>query len=89
MNGNTVPRANPDIICQNVNYEMVLVSPQSGHYQVINQVGATIWGLIDGKRTISEIKRALVNQYDIPADQALQDILAFLTSLETRGLIKA
>ena len=54
----------------------------------LNDVGATIWGLIDGATTVDGIVAAVVSTFDVGADEARSDVLEFLGSLEQVGVIQ-
>jgi hypothetical protein len=48
----------------------------------LNEVGARIWELVDGKTKISEIKERLVEEFEVTAEEAEKDILEYMQQLE-------
>jgi hypothetical protein len=54
----------------------------------LNEVGATIWELIDGTATVDEIVSAVAREFEVGPDQAKTDVLEFVTSLAEAGLIR-
>ena len=54
----------------------------------LNEVGATIWELIDGTTTVDEIVSAVAREFEVGPDQAKTDVLEFVTSLAEAGLIR-
>ncbi|HOF21210.1 MAG TPA: PqqD family protein, partial [Bacteroidales bacterium] len=44
----------------------------------LNESGAFIWELIDGKRDIEEMIEALVSRYDTDRETASEDLLSFI-----------
>jgi hypothetical protein len=64
-----------------------LVLPDQGLVQVLNQVGASIWALVDGKRTARDIAAALCAEYEVDQEQAEADTLAFVAELEAKGIL--
>jgi hypothetical protein len=68
--------------------EAIILSLSSGVYYGLNEVGASIWNLIQRPRTIREIHEALLQDYDVEASQCEQDILTLLTELLEVGLIE-
>jgi len=54
----------------------------------LNEVGSTIWQLIDGKKSVSKIAQAVHSAYEVPLEEAGKDSLEFLNSLESAGLIR-
>ena len=82
-----VPVRNPEIIAKSADDEAVLVMPQKGQVKVVNQVGAVIWELIDGKRTIENIIDEIVSQFDVDPVTAESDVINFTTELYKREII--
>lgn len=68
--------------------EAVILSLNSGIYYGLNEVGASIWNLIQQPKTIKEIHETLLQEYDVEASQCEQDILTLLTELSEVGLIE-
>jgi hypothetical protein len=54
----------------------------------LNEMGTLIWGLIDGKNSLGQIADAICSAYDVTPEEAEKDVLNFLKSLETGGLIR-
>lgn len=53
----------------------------------LNDTGATIWGLLDGRRSVEQIAAVLAERHGAPPDQVLPDVIAFLEQLQERGLV--
>jgi len=53
----------------------------------LNEIGTMIWGLIDGKRSVSEIAEAVCNAYEVTPQAAEKDTLEFLNTLKEAGLL--
>lgn len=54
----------------------------------LNKVGSRIWELIDGKRKVKDIKKAIVDEFNVDEAKAEADIQKFLTQLEKIGAIR-
>ncbi len=54
---------------------------------LLDDVGAAIWALIDGKRDIQGLCDALCAEYDVARDKALADIEEFLDNLRLFGAV--
>jgi hypothetical protein len=82
-----------DLVTRDVAGEEIIV-PIKGHVGdlegvfTLNEVGAIIWRLIDGKTTISQLTQAVRDEYDVEASEAEKDVVDFLRSLEDAGLIR-
>jgi len=53
----------------------------------LNETGAYIWELIDGKRNTGEIIRALTHEYDIDNASAAKDVFLFLENMSNYLII--
>jgi hypothetical protein len=87
MNDQTVPDIAPEVIWRVVDDGAVLITPEAGKVRVLNEVGTAIWKLIDGRRSVAEIERALVGLYNIAQQTAHDDLYAFLDELTERRLV--
>jgi hypothetical protein len=82
-----------DLVTRDVAGEEIIV-PIRGHVGdlegvfTLNEVGAMIWRLIDGRTTGRQLMEAVRNEYDVEAAEAEKDVVDFLRSLEDAGLIK-
>ena len=47
----------------------------------LNEVGARIYDLVDGKRAVRDIIAAIVDEFEVSADQAQDDVTQFLEQL--------
>ena len=75
------------VVARIINGEAVIVLPDNGQVKVINEVGARIWELIDGKLTIRQISEVIYDEYEIDQEQAGRHTLEFICSLEESGIV--
>ena len=68
--------------------EAVIVLPSMGQVKVVNEIGAKIWSLADGTRTVREIASLICKQYDVESGIAQVDTLEFIDQLITRGILE-
>lgn len=83
----TIPTQNPNVLSRKADNEAVLVLPQQGKVKVLNEVGAAIWELIDGKRDIQKISEYISSEFDVDQYTAEKDTLRFITELLEREII--
>ena len=81
------PVPNPNVRGRVLENEAVLVLPDKGQVKVLNQVGASIWMLADGTRTVRDIAAAICAEYAVGQVEAESDTLAFVVELEAKGVI--
>jgi len=48
----------------------------------LNEVGARIWEMIDGKRKVKEIKDIIVEEFEVTPKKAEEDLIELLQKLE-------
>lgn len=77
----------PDVVGQIVQNEAVLVLPLQGEAKVLNEVGATIWRLADGSRSIRDIAAVLCEEYDVAPEEARRDTFEFVAELVRRQIL--
>jgi hypothetical protein len=67
--------------------EAVLVHAEQKKVTVLNAVGARLWELADGRRTIAEMARVIAEEFEVSQVKAEADTLAFCRDLSGRGLL--
>ncbi len=58
-----------------------------GHYYALNEVGARVWDLCDGTRSVSDVIALLSAEFDAPAATIDQDVLDLLHELCDERLV--
>jgi hypothetical protein len=82
-----IPVPNPAVVGRILKDEAVLVLPARGQVKVLNEVGARIWSLVDGIRTVENIITTIKAEYAVSGEEALKDTSAFLEQLAERGIL--
>ncbi len=54
----------------------------------LNEVGARIWELIDGKRELAKIKEILLEEFSVDVPRVEEDLKAFVQKLERIGAVE-
>jgi len=76
-----------DMVWRKIGDETILV-PVNQEFSNINSVftlnetAAFIWSLIDGEKTLAEIRDALVSEYEVEPDKAEQDLVMCISQFE-------
>jgi hypothetical protein len=84
---NKIPVPNPEVVGRIVDNEAVLVLPGKGEVKVLNEVGARIWSLVDGRRSIEEIAKQIFAEFKVSQPEAEQDVADFIQQLLVKGII--
>jgi hypothetical protein len=53
----------------------------------LNETGARIWDLLDGRRSLAEVHAQMVAEFDIDSPQARQDLLELVQALREHGAL--
>lgn len=88
LNLESVPFQAPEVVGRTVKDEAILVMPEKGKVKVLNQSGARIWEMVDGRRSIRQIAAQICQEYEVEATEAEMDALAFIRDLVERGVLK-
>jgi len=83
---------NTHVVSRRIEEETLVVPIRAGVGDLdsiysFNLLGAEIWTLLEHETSVEEITRRLVDQYDVTAQQAHNDIQDFLNELLAVGLI--
>ena len=82
-----------DLVTRDISGETIIV-PVEGHVgdldsiYTLNEVGSTIWALIDGQTSVDQIVAAICDQYEVTPEEARRDVVELIDSLEAAGLIR-
>lgn len=68
--------------------EAVLLHLDSGAYHELNPIGAAIWDLLDGHRSVSQIADEIRAQVEDPPDNLFDVVTEFLRELRQGDLIR-
>jgi hypothetical protein len=80
-------RAISDHLFSDLAEEAVILSLRNGKYYGVNNVGASIWSMIQKPMTLSEIEAVLMTEYAVSEDQCRSEVTAFLKSMIGEDLI--
>ena len=91
---NTIYEHDPNIVSRLIAGEMILVPIRKDvgdmeSIYTLNETGARVWELLDGRRSLAEIHQQLVREFDIDPFQAEQDLKELIDGLvEIGALVK-
>jgi PqqD family protein of HPr-rel-A system len=77
-----------DILSSPVHEELVMFDVEAGKYYALNGMAATIWQALETPATFEEICAGLLESFDAAPEQCRREVLAFLSKLEEKGLIR-
>ena len=75
-----------DQVSSDLNGEAVILDLKSGVYHGLDPTGAFIWNLIQQRRAVSEVRDAILAEYDVPPDVCERDVMTLVQQLVDKGL---
>ena len=83
---------NPDIVFRKIAGEIILVPIRQNvgdleSIYTLNEIAAKIWELIDGKRTVEEIKEIMLNQFEVSEKDIENDLTGLLDNFRKMRFI--
>jgi coenzyme PQQ biosynthesis protein PqqD len=80
-------RRQDGILAQQAHGQTVLLRLEDGGYYALDEVGATIWELCDGSRSVGDIVTLLCAEFDAPESTVRADVLEFIADLRRERLL--
>ena len=81
------PRQRDGVLAQEAQGQTVLLRLDDGGYYAVDEVGAMIWELCDGQRSLAEIVATLCEHFDAPEATVAADVLEFVIDLRREQLL--
>jgi coenzyme PQQ synthesis protein D (PqqD) len=81
-------RHSQDVLATRTDHTVILLSTRNGEYYSLEGVGARIWELADGTRSVADIAIELDGEYDAPRTTIERDALELLDELAAEGLVE-
>jgi pyrroloquinoline quinone biosynthesis protein D len=75
------------VLAQEANGQTVLLRLDDGSYYALDEVGALIWELCDGARSLADVIDELCGQFDAPAETVAADVREFVDDLRRERLL--
>jgi len=81
------PRRQDGVIAQESQGQTVLLRLEDGGYYAVDEVGAAIWKLCDGTRSVEEIVAGVHAEFEAPEPTIRADVVEFVQDLHREGLL--
>jgi hypothetical protein len=88
MSLGSIAVASDELVSTNLNGEIVILGFRSTSYYGLGGVGGFVWDLLQQPRKISEIRDAILQEYDVEPTRCEEDLFALLRELADRQLIE-
>ena len=80
--------ATPKNLSCELDADTVILHLESGIYYGLNQVGTTVWKLIQQPRRLADLRQAIVAEYLVEPAVCERDLEALLQDLTQAGLVE-
>lgn len=89
-----IPRKSETSVCRKIGDEYIVVPIASSVADVnsifsLNEMGAVIWDLIDGKRNLRDIVGEIEGEFETEGQELESDVIEFVHEMTDAKLIKA
>jgi hypothetical protein len=87
-------KKDPSVVFRKVAEEFILVPIKQKASDVesiytMNDVASRIWELINGKRSLEDIKEIIIKEFDVSPEVAEKDLIEFSQQLEKIGAVRS
>jgi hypothetical protein len=86
--GGRIPRRAEAVAWQRIDGELVLLQAAVGRLLGVNDLGALVWELVDGTRTVAEIITIIAREHPADAGRVAGDVEAYLRDLASERLVE-
>jgi hypothetical protein len=84
----TVLQRRPELLFNEIDGEVVMLSIENSEYYGMDKVGSRIWELLEHPLPFRELVGKLMAEYEVTEEQCTADTLAFLTKLQDKKLLQ-
>ena len=84
----TVVKAAPGQMSCDLAGEAAILNMATGIYYGLDPIGAHIWELIQEPSSVSRVRDALLEEYEVEPTQVEADIKALLSDMASHGLVE-
>lgn len=82
-----------DVVAREIEGEIIIVPLTAGIGNAkddlfsLNKTGRAVWKLLDGKKTLAQIAKALSKEYDSPLAEIEKDVVGLVAELLKRRIV--
>jgi len=83
----TILQRKGDLLFNQIDGEVVMLSIENSEYYGMDKVGSRIWELLEQPMNFKELVNKLMEEYEVSEQQCSQDTLTFIKKLQDKNLI--
>lgn len=77
-----------DVVSCDLDGDAVLLDLESSRYFKLNRVGAHIWAELGSGATVGDLRRSVMESFEVDPDRCVRDLDNLLAALSASGLVK-
>lgn len=78
---------NPECVVRKIDEGLIIMPPHITTAHTLQDLGAFIWGQLDGKRDLATVLATILSEYDVTEELARTDLLSFTGELLEAELV--
>lgn len=79
---------NPDTPARTIDGEAIVITPHDSTLHTLNETATYIWDRADGTRTLEDIAKEMLEEFEVEEDTLRADALAFVEEAVEKGLMQ-
>jgi len=87
-NDYSIIRRATNLVSSEIGGEVVILGARTGRYYGLDGPSAEVWRLLECPTSLDQIKRALLEEYEVEPEQCEQELRVMLAELQAEGLIE-
>lgn len=82
------PFIDKEVVCwSKLENETLLLNLVTGFYYTLDEIGGVIWEMLVDQKSPDEIAAKIIEEYDVTAEAAAQDLKELLNMLQSEGVL--
>lgn len=79
-------RPAPSVHTRSFDGELVILDLAGGEYLSLDPIGSRLWRALENGKTVEDVAREVVSEYDVSMEQATRDLEALVDEFLQKGL---
>lgn len=88
LSNDAIVSAATDQVSGDMGGQVLILRLSDGGYFSLEGVAVRVWELLSEPRSVGEIEKTLLAEYEVPAEQCRRDLDQLLRDLAERGLVQ-
>lgn len=76
------------LLWRNYDGEVLIIREENSDIYMLNSVASHIWKIVDGRSSLEDIVISVCDHFDVDRTTAIRDVVAFVSDLVDKNLLK-